>query len=61
MKSPEEILEDNGYSIEDLKEKEVMLFRKPDYSYAIIGISEDNRIIYDYYKMIEYLMTNDNM
>ena len=52
MATPEQILEDNGYSIEDLKEEETLLFRDPDYHTAIIGISHDGRVIYDYDKKI---------
>ena len=58
---PEEILEDNGYSIEDLKEEQIILFRNPDFSTAIIGVSENNRIIYNYNKMVEYLIENEDM
>lgn len=61
MKTPEEILEDNGYSIIDLQESKTILFRNPDYSTAIVGISEDNKIIYDYNKMIDYLIEYENM
>lgn len=34
-----------------------------DYSYddALIGISEDNRAIYDYEKMVEWLVANTEM
>lgn len=38
-----------------------VIFENPDYDSAIIGISEDNRIIYDYDKMIDFLVTKDNM
>mgnify|MGYP003291032837 CR=1 FL=1 len=61
MKTPEEILEDSGYSIEDLEEAETILFRDPDYSTAICGVSDDYRVIYDYDKMLEYLMTYEEM
>ena len=37
MKTPEEILEENGYSIEELEESETILFRNPDFSTAIVG------------------------
>lgn len=61
MQTPEEILEDNGYSIEELQEEGTILFRNPDYSSAICGISYDSEVIYDYYKMIDYLMDTENM
>lgn len=61
MLTPEEILECNGYSIEDLQEEETMFFRNPDFTTAIVGISEDNRVVYDYDKMIEFLVEYENM
>lgn len=61
IKTPEEILEDSGYSIEDLQEAETILFRNPDYSTAICGISDDYKVIYDYEKMLDYLVENEDM
>ena len=61
LKTPEEILEDNGYCIDDLEESETMLFRNPDYSIAICGVSHDNRVVYDYEKMLDYLVKYENM
>ena len=61
LKSPEEILEENGYIVEDLTECGTILLRNPDYSTAIIGVSEEHQVIYDYEKMIEYLTKYDNM
>ena len=61
MKTPEEILEDNGYSIEDLEESETMLFRDPDFSSAIVGVDHYNRVVYDYEKMIDYLVETEDM
>lgn len=60
-KTPEEILEENGYEIEILQEEETMFFRNPDYTSAIIGISDDYHIIYSYDKMVEYLVSHDEM
>ena len=60
-KTPEEILEENGYEIEILQEEETMFFRNPDYTSAIIGISSDYHIIYSYDKMVEYLVSHDEM
>lgn len=50
MKTPEEILEDNGYNIDDLEAEETILFRNPDFSTAIIGVDDNNRVVYDYEK-----------
>lgn len=38
-----------------------VIFENPSYDSAIIGISEDERVIYDYDKMIKYLVTEDDM
>lgn len=61
MKEPEDILEENGYDIEALQEEGTILFRNPDFSTAIIGISSDNHVIYDYNKMVEHLIKYDEM
>lgn len=31
----------------------------PDYDAALIGVTTDNRAVYDYYKMVECLIGND--
>lgn len=49
-----EILCDLGY--EDL-----VIFENPDYDTAIIGVSHDDRVVYSYEKMIEYLVVFDGM
>ncbi len=49
-----EILVEHGY--EDL-----IVFESPDYDSAIIGVSHDDRVIYDYDKMIEHLIENEDM
>ena len=38
-----------------------VIFENPSYDSAIIGISEDERVIYDYDKMIKHLVTEDDM
>lgn len=43
------------------QEIEVKIFSNPSYKNSIIGISYDNRVIYDYDKMIEDLMEEDNL
>ena len=37
------------------------VFENPDYDSAIIGITQDNRVVYDYERMIEHLMETDRM
>ena len=53
---------------EDVKElitncgyENVIVFSNPDYASAFVGISEDNRAIYDYDNMIEFLMREYNV
>ena len=49
-----ELLEESGY--EDL-----IIFQNPDYDDAIMGVSHDDRVIYDYDKMLEHLINNEGM
>ena len=41
--------------------KDTVILENPSYETAIIGISDDDRLIYDYDLMAEYLVNNDNM
>ena len=41
--------------------EDLIVFENPDYDSAIIGISADNRVIYDYNKMVVDLMVTDGM
>lgn len=45
---------DNGY-------EETIVLESPDYISAIIGISENGRLIYSYDKMIEHLIDEEGM
>lgn len=54
MRTVDQIIEDNGYDLDDC---EIVVFRDPDYTTALIGVSEDNRAVYNYNKMIEYLVS----
>ena len=38
-----------------------MTFAGPNYEDALIGVSEDNRAVYDYDLMVESLMDHDDM
>lgn len=58
MRTVDQIIEDNGYDLDDC---EIIVFRDPDYATALIGISSDNRAIYDYDKMVGYLMKYEDM
>lgn len=45
----------------DLGYEDVIVFENPDYDSAIIGVSHDNRVIYDFELMIEFLIQTDDM
>ena len=49
-----ERIENEGY-------EDVIIFDNPSYDDALIGVTKDNRAVYDYDKMIEWLVTNENM
>lgn len=38
-----------------------IVFENPDYDAAIVGVSSDDRVIYDYDEMVACLMLEDNM
>lgn len=46
-----------------LKELDIsaVAFESPAYLNAIVGVSHDDRLIYDYDKMVDCLMKEDNM
>lgn len=48
--------EDVRQLIEDCGYEDVIIFSNPDYASAFIGISEDNRAVYDFDKMVEFFM-----
>lgn len=47
--------------INDLDYDKVVLFSNPTYETAFIGISNDERAVYDYDKMIEFLIKEYGM
>lgn len=49
-----EKLYENGY-------EDVVVFDHYDYDGAMIGVTSDNRAVYDFDKMVEYLKTNEDM
>ena len=49
-----QLLVDFGY-------EDSIIFENPSYDAAIIGVSTDGQVIYDYNKMIGCLMDEDNM
>jgi len=51
----------NRYILSDMGYEDSVVFENPDYDKAIIGVSDDDRVIYDYDKMIECLVSEDDM
>jgi hypothetical protein len=51
----------NREILEDLDYEELVVFENPDYDDAIIGVSHDDRVVYDYDKMIDHLVNKENM
>ena len=49
-----DILIDQGF-------ENFLIFENPDYDSAIIGITENNQVVYNYEKMIEHLIQEDDM
>lgn len=50
--------------IEQIKEiaEETIILRNPDYADALVGLAVvEDRVVYDYCKMIKYLMKKDGM
>lgn len=45
----------------ELGHDQAIVFDNPDYDNAIIGITTDGKVVYDYSKMIESLMEQDKM
>lgn len=47
--------------IKDYEYEDIVIFSNPSYASAFLGISEDNRAIYDYNEMIKFLCKNDKI
>ena len=45
----------------DMDYENLIVFENPNYDEAIIGVSHDDRVIYDYDKMLAYLTDKENM
>lgn len=41
--------------------EDAIVFDNPDYDSAIVGITNTDQVVYDYHKMIEYLMNTTEM
>ena len=44
----------------DLGYENLLVFDCPDYDDAIIGVTTDNQVVYDYNLMVEQLMRDEN-
>lgn len=45
----------------DMGFEDVIIFEAPSYDTAFVGVTNSNQAVYDYNKMIEYLVDNDDM
>lgn len=52
--NPRDILCDHGY-------EESILFDRPDFDSAIIGVTEEGRVVYDFWKMVEQMQKDDGI
>ena len=51
----------NRRKLVDAGYEECVVFERPDYDTAIIGITDDNRVVYDMDLMVEHLVSTDSM
>lgn len=49
-----ELIEEAGY-------EDVIIYESPSYDDAFIGVTNDNRAVYDYDKMVEWLVEKEGM
>lgn len=54
LKTPIDILIEKGYD-------DVNIFSNPDYTTALIGLTDNYNAVYDLDLMVEWLMNNENM
>lgn len=47
--------------IEDYGYEDVIIYENPSYDDAFIGVTNDNRAVYDYDKMVEWLIEKEGM
>lgn len=51
----------NRELLEEFDYENLVVFENPDYDSAIIGVSHDDRVVYDYDKMIKHLIDIEHM
>lgn len=49
-----ELIEDYGY-------EDVIIYDNPSYDDAFVGVTDDNRAVYDYDKMVDWLVDKEGM
>ena len=49
-----EILVNAGY-------EDAIVFENPDYDNAIVGVTDEGNVVYDFWKMVNHLMEQDGM
>ena len=52
---------ENWERLSDAGYEDSVVFVHPDYDNAIVGVTDDERVVYDFDKMVEHLMTVDGM
>lgn len=45
----------------DMGHEEALLFDGPDYDEAIVGVTDEGQVVYDYDKMVQILVERDGM
>ena len=45
----------------DMGHEEAIIFDGPDFDEAIVGVTDDGQVVYDYDAMVECLMKQDNI
>lgn len=51
----------NRDKLVDLGYEDSIVFENPDYDEAIIGVTDEGNVVYDYYKMVDHLVQKDGM
>lgn len=49
-----EMLADAGY-------EDSIVFENPDYGDAIVGVTDEGDVVYDFYRMVDHLIEHDEM
>lgn len=49
------------YRLAKMSGDEASFFTEPSYITAVVGVSEDGRVVYDYQRMIDFLVLEDKM